>query len=56
MKERNKIKSVRQGALNDADRLELAKILVKAGYCVHIGKEKDGKSNTTVVEYWEDKQ
>jgi hypothetical protein len=56
MKERNKIKSVRQGALNDADRLELARLLVKAGYCVRIGKEKDGNTNVTVVEYWEDKQ
>lgn len=49
--------SVKQNGLNDADRLELAKILIKAGYSVRIGREqKDQKSKrySYFVEYWEE--
>lgn len=34
-----KIYSVKNGSLNEADRLELARLLVKAGYLVRIGAE-----------------
>lgn len=41
-------------ALNEADRLEIARLLIKAGYAVAIVQEKDGKQRTVnVIEYWE---
>ena len=51
-----KIYEQKDGQLNKDDRLELAKLLVKAGYTVRIGKEKPkGKStNIQFVEYMED--
>lgn len=41
--ERHKIKSVRKNTLNEQDRLELARLLIKAGYCVRIIKLKKRK-------------
>lgn len=43
------------GTLNEADRLELAKLLIKAGYRVNLGKEKQSGSNiyTHYVEFEE---
>lgn len=54
--ERYKIKSVKKNTLNETDRLDLARLLIKAGYCVRIVKEKKENSTTTenVVEYWEE--
>jgi hypothetical protein len=53
--ERIKIRAVRYQGLNDADRLELARLLVKAGYAVRITTEKDAKGrSTTVLEFWEE--
>ena len=54
--ERFKIKSVKKNTLNETDRLTLAGLLIKAGYCVRIVKEKKENSTTTenVVEYWEE--
>lgn len=51
-----KITEQKNGRWNEEDRLELAKILLKAGYTVRIGKEKPpGKStNVIYVEYLED--
>ena len=53
-----KIKALRNGSLGEADRLELARLLVKAGYIVRITKEIiPGKSKkATVIEYAEDKE
>lgn len=46
-----KIYSLKRNALNEADRLELARLLIKAGYTVRIGKEKSflGKAATNVI-------
>lgn len=41
-----KIENVKSGGLNEADRLEIARLLIKAGYTVRIGKEKPGNSRT----------
>jgi hypothetical protein len=47
-----RIYALKQGALNEAERLELARLLIKAGYMVRVGKEKATKSNTGYyVEY-----
>lgn len=54
---RQRITNTAKQELTDADRLELCKLLIKAGYCVKLGKEKpDGKKQyVKYVEYWEDK-
>lgn len=41
------------GALNEADRLELARLLIKAGYTVRIGSEKPKGTNIYYVEFTE---
>lgn len=41
-----KIENVKSGGLNEADRLEIAKLLIKAGYTVRLGKEKPASSKT----------
>lgn len=40
------------GALNEVERLEIAKLLIKAGYIVRIGKEKPKNTNVYFIEYW----
>lgn len=35
-----------------ADRLAIVPILVKAGYCVREGKEKQGSKSAFFIEYW----
>ena len=50
MPETIKITNQRGGKLLDADRLELARLLVKAGYTVRIGAAKDGNKQVTFVE------
>lgn len=56
MKERQRVKNL-SGKLNDDDRRHLANFLLKAGYAVHIGKERVGAKGriTYFVEYWEEK-
>lgn len=50
-----KIKPQKQCTLNESERLELARLLVKAGYTVRIGKEKEGnKAAVHYVEFEED--
>jgi len=50
----SKIESLKSGGLNEADRLEIAKLLIKAGYAVCLGKEQTkGKVYNHYVEYWE---
>lgn len=50
------IKDQKNGNLNETDRLELARLLVKAGYTVRVGKDKvPGKNrNIYFVEYKEE--
>lgn len=44
-----KISEQKNGKLNETDRLELAGLLVKAGYTVKIGREKKNtKSNVNI--------
>lgn len=50
MPETIKIMNQRGGKLLDADRLELARLLVKAGYTVRIGAAKDGNKQVAFVE------
>ena len=44
-----KIYSLKNGSLNEADRLEIARLLIKAGYTVRIGKEKAVGKNTNII-------
>lgn len=44
-----KIYPLKNGSLNEADRLEIARLLIKAGYTVRIGKEKTVGKNTNVI-------
>lgn len=55
---RYRIAEVGFGRLNEQERLELSRLLVKAGYAVKQGREKPNPKNTTYkyyIEYWEDK-
>jgi hypothetical protein len=51
-----KITDQKDGQLNSDDRLEIARLLIKAGYTVRIGKDKiPGKNrNIHFIEYKED--
>ena len=50
-----KIENVKSGGSNEADRLEIAKLLIKAGYTVRLSKDKPANSKTYnhFVEYWD---
>lgn len=52
---RYKIRNLLQ-KLNDEDRNTLVCLLAKAGYAVHIGKERPGGKGQTMyfVEFWEE--
>ena len=51
-----KISEQKNGKLNAEDRLEIAKLLIKAGYTVRVGPEKPPSKRSYVyfVEYTED--
>ena len=52
-----KIKPQKYNALNEQDRLDLARVLIQAGYKVSIGTEKNGnKAAVHYVEYEEVKR
>ena len=55
MEKRNKIYN-KSTKLNDEDRIQLATLLIKAGYASKIGSEAlDGKKQKTYyVEFWEE--
>lgn len=55
MPKKHRIYSLKNNSLNEQDRLDLARILLKAGYAVYLGREKK-KSNSFIyyVEYWEE--
>lgn len=42
-----KIFAQKNGTMNESDRLEIARLLVKAGYTVRIGKEKSGQKTNS---------
>lgn len=53
----NRIISKKTGGLNQEERLELARLLIKAGYTVRLTRLKtSGKQSSTVIaiEYWEE--
>lgn len=56
--ERRRIYNVCGGQLNAEERLDLAKMLVRAGYAARIGRERpEGKPNGALiyfVEYWQE--
>ena len=54
MPERQIIYPQKGGSLNDGERLDLCRLLVKAGYAVRIKAEKPNGSGTAVkvVEFW----
>lgn len=55
MNERKRVCNL-SGKLNDEDRQDLAKMLIKAGYAVRIGRERQGTKGTYqyFVEYWKE--
>lgn len=56
MPERQTIYPQKGGSLNDSEKLDLCRLLVKAGYTVRITAEKPRGNGTAVrvVEYWRD--
>lgn len=51
---RQRIYPSKNGSLNFEDREHLASLLIKAGYCVRISKEKQKSTNVYFVEFWEE--
>lgn len=54
--DKQRIYAQKSSTLNEADRLDLARLLIKAGYAVRIKKEKaEGRTVVNyIVEYWTD--
>ncbi len=52
--DKQRVCAQKSSTLNEGERLDLAKLLIKAGYTVRIKKEKvDGRSAVNyVVEFW----
>jgi hypothetical protein len=53
--ERRRITAPRNNGLNEAERLELARLLIKAGYCAKLGNEDRNGRKIYYIEYWEEK-
>ena len=53
--QKTKIKAAKGYKLDEADRLELVRLLAKAGYAVRLGREKVGVKSAVehFVEFWE---
>lgn len=52
---KQRVYSLARTGLNESDRLELARLLIKAGYAVRIGRAKNAKGVAeTFVEYWKE--
>ena len=49
-----RIQPQKNGSLTEPERLDIARLLVKAGYTVRIGKEQKTKNSryTYYIEYW----
>ena len=55
--EKQRIYSAKNNSLNEQDRLNMAALLIKAGYAVRLGREKiNPKSSSYMyfIEYWEE--
>ena len=52
---RTRITAPRNNGINEAERLELARLLIKAGYCVKLGSEDRNGRKAYYIEYWEEK-
>lgn len=52
---KQRIYTQKGSTVTQADKIELATLLIKMGYTVRLGKEKsgNGRGTTTFVEYWE---
>lgn len=48
-----RIKQQKNTSLTEAERLEIGRLLLKAGYTVTVGKEKPAKQNGAYVHYIE---
>lgn len=57
MEDRKRIYNL-SSKLNDADRQVLSALLIKAGYTVRIGKERQGTKGayTYFIEYWKEEE
>ena len=51
---RHRIYAMKNGTFNTEDRVNIAALLAKAGYCVKIGKEKPKSTWIYFVEFWEE--
>ena len=55
MTEKQRICSFSRNGLNESDRTEIARLLIKAGYTVRVGRAKNAKGVTEAfVEYWKE--
>lgn len=54
--EKIKIIPPKHNGLNEAERLELGKLLMKAGYTVRVGSETKNGRTVYFVEFWEEKK
>lgn len=53
--DKQRIYGFSRAGLNEGDRLELARLLIKAGYAVRVGRAKNAKGVTEAfVEYWKE--
>jgi hypothetical protein len=48
-----KIQALKNGKLEETDRLEIARLLIKAGYTVKIGREKQNTKSSIYTHYIE---
>lgn len=44
----------KHNGLNEAERLEIARLLIKAGYTVRVGSETKNGRTVYFIEYWEE--
>lgn len=51
---RQRIYPSKNGTFNAEDRQNLASLLIKAGYSVRIGKDKQKNTSVYFVEFWEE--
>lgn len=54
MKDKKRIIAPKPNSLNEAERLEIARLLLKAGFSVRLGSEKQGTRSASFIEYWEE--
>lgn len=53
-KGRKRLYPLKHNGWNEAERLQIAALLVKAGWCVKTGVEKQGSKTVYFIEYWEE--